>query len=1039
MKKYLYIVLIVFISIPGVYFFISARQTLAVSLSATSNVLGGNWSSPSTWVGGVVPGDNYDVSIVGPVVIDQDIGTVGGGGIRNIRVSTSAGVLSVDNSVTRTILFASTGTDGIGSGSANSPGTDGNMFGLIGVSGSKILLVGSQSHPVILNSANGTGKIFIRNVWASPFTGADLRIIYGDIYNLGINDSSFFGINWGTTFEGPSNFLDIENTRFNSPYMALYLLMIDGAATFTSNYITGRSGPQTITVADNRLISITVTDNTEVSPAASGRFFMTGGYGLVNTNCSRNALSGTPSFFIGGCRTSSVKGNLTTIIGNTVNNNLIYNYPNTINLSGGVGNDDLNYLGCGSLTDAGDDTVSICNNNISENQFHAFIYGGGTIANNFVITGSSQSQGSLFLPSASKTNLTHNIFKYRNDPTGSNLMLFTYGSLVTNKDLTIDHNTIIGQDSSNPANNNGGIVIGEPSFPTATNIIRNNLVGNINIGISDYSSGNTFAQDYNTFGVHHNDVYSFSTAAYSTYADFGLNQISGNTGNHFDDGVHIHPNAVYGDITADPQYFDSTRESITQYDVIIGGPGTAADFFTKLSYRSGWGGTNTLGSNPIEDARAWLFAGYAPTNVAVSTAASDGTTMGAVAYTAVNNPIVTSQVASSVGLTTVTLNGTITSTGGAAVTTEGFEYGLTTGYGTTATNSGSFTTGAYTKAISGLACGTLYHYRASVTNSSSLSGVSSDATFTTNACAPGSPTSPSSVAGTSQATVVFVAPASNGGSAITGYTVTSIPSGGTDSNAGSTSLSHVVTGLTNGTSYTFTVHATNIIGNSSESIVTSPGVIPGASPTLTLQAASSITQTGATLNATVTVTGGINPTIEGFEYGLSTSYGTTASLTGSFSVGAYTQSVSSLVCNITYHYRAFATNIIGTTHSSDDVFTTSTCPSSFVNGGHPIIPPAPVIVPQTHVASAPTLVQGNYNFGTKTLTQVTNSPNSKGESSVKDLQRFLNSTYKLKISTDGIFGKGTKALVKKWQADHGLTADGVVGPKTKELMLKSVK
>lgn len=36
----------------------------------------------------------------------------------------------------------------------------------------------------------------------------------------------------------------------------------------------------------------------------------------------------------------------------------------------------------------------------------------------------------------------------------------------------------------------------------------------------------------------------------------------------------------------------------------------------------------------------------------------------------------------------------------------------------------------------------------------------------------------------------------------------------------------------------------------------------------------------------------------------------------------------------------------------------------------------------------------------------------------------------VKVSVDGIFGSGTEAAVKKFQKDHGLTADGVVGQKT---------
>ena len=31
---------------------------------------------------------------------------------------------------------------------------------------------------------------------------------------------------------------------------------------------------------------------------------------------------------------------------------------------------------------------------------------------------------------------------------------------------------------------------------------------------------------------------------------------------------------------------------------------------------------------------------------------------------------------------------------------------------------------------------------------------------------------------------------------------------------------------------------------------------------------------------------------------------------------------------------------------------------------------------------------------------------------------------------DGTFGSGTESKTKNWQASHGLTADGIVGPKS---------
>jgi PKD repeat protein len=72
--------------------------------------------------------------------------------------------------------------------------------------------------------------------------------------------------------------------------------------------------------------------------------------------------------------------------------------------------------------------------------------------------------------------------------------------------------------------------------------------------------------------------------------------------------------------------------------------------------------------------------------------------------------------------------------------------------------------------------------------------------------------------------VTFTPPGNSGGSPITSYTVTSTPGSHT---ASGPSSEITVSGLTNGTSYTFTVHATNAIGDSAESAA-SNAVIPGA-------------------------------------------------------------------------------------------------------------------------------------------------------------------------------------------------------------------
>ena len=76
------------------------------------------------------------------------------------------------------------------------------------------------------------------------------------------------------------------------------------------------------------------------------------------------------------------------------------------------------------------------------------------------------------------------------------------------------------------------------------------------------------------------------------------------------------------------------------------------------------------------------------------------------------------------------------------------------------------------------------------------------------------------IAGNSQATLTFTAPSDNGGASITSYTITATPVGGGTAVTATGSTSPItVTGLTNGTAYTFSATATNRVGTSSASSV----------------------------------------------------------------------------------------------------------------------------------------------------------------------------------------------------------------------------
>jgi len=115
---------------------------------------------------------------------------------------------------------------------------------------------------------------------------------------------------------------------------------------------------------------------------------------------------------------------------------------------------------------------------------------------------------------------------------------------------------------------------------------------------------------------------------------------------------------------------------------------------------------------------------------------------------------------------------------------------------------------------------------------------------------PDAPTIGAATGGNASASVAFTAPANIGGGAITGYTATATPGGATGTGASSPVT---VSGLSNGTAYTFNVTATNAYGTgpasaSSNSVTPS---VPAALPIYIAQGASSyITSPTGTVNGT---------------------------------------------------------------------------------------------------------------------------------------------------------------------------------------------
>jgi hypothetical protein len=123
---------------------------------------------------------------------------------------------------------------------------------------------------------------------------------------------------------------------------------------------------------------------------------------------------------------------------------------------------------------------------------------------------------------------------------------------------------------------------------------------------------------------------------------------------------------------------------------------------------------------------------------------------------------------------------------------------------------------------------------------------------------PDAPTAVTATAGNGQASVSFTAPSSDGGSSVTSYTVTSSPDGITATGVASPVL---VTGLTNGTAYTFTVAATNIAGTGIFSAPSSAVTPVKPVTNITAVPTTGTVGTGLALSGTVAPTDATNKTI----------------------------------------------------------------------------------------------------------------------------------------------------------------------------------
>jgi hypothetical protein len=310
-------------------------------------------------------------------------------------------------------------------------------------------------------------------------------------------------------------------------------------------------------------------------------------------------------------------------------------------------------------------------------------------------------------------------------------------------------------------------------------------------------------------------------------------------------------------------------------------------------------------------------------------------------------------------------------------------------YYTVTSNPGGFIVhgGSSPITVTGLSNGTAYTFTVTATNAYGTSSASVASNAVTPATAPDAPTGVVAVRGNGQASVSFT-PGNNGGSAITSYTVTS--SGGQTASGGSSPI--IVTGLSNGATYTFTVTATNAYGTSSASVVSdpiTPATVPGA-PTIG-------TATAANGEATIT----FSPPISNGGLPI-TSYTVTSSGGQTATGGTSPIIVLGLVNGTTYTFTVTASNAVGTSTASAS--SNSVVPAN--------VPDAPTIGTATSGNGQATITftpggTGGSAITSYTVTSSGGQTASGGSSPITVLGLVNGTTYTFTVTATNIFGTST--------------------------------
>ena len=310
-------------------------------------------------------------------------------------------------------------------------------------------------------------------------------------------------------------------------------------------------------------------------------------------------------------------------------------------------------------------------------------------------------------------------------------------------------------------------------------------------------------------------------------------------------------------------------------------------------------GSGTITVTGLTNSEAYTFTVTATNGIGTSSASSASNTV--TAASAPDAPTIGTATAGS-GQATIAFTATSNSNGSAVT-----NYTVISSPGDITVAAGSYADGDNaTVIVTGLTNATAYTFTVTATNSVGTSSASSASNSVTPAIAPDAPEDVTATSGNGQVTIEFSTP-SNNGSAITYYTATSSPGGQTAVLSQAESGTITVTGLTNGTAYTFTVTADNYFGTSSASSASNSVTAASAptSPSIEGERA-----TGYNGQAAIAFTA---PSNNGSAITSYTATSNPGGITGTLNqAGSGTITVDGLTNDTAYTFKVTATNGVGT-------------------------------------------------------------------------------------------------------------------------------